>query len=335
MASTLLANIYNPLVYGYLIQQKALELNAIVQSGMASVDGYLQGRLAGGGNNYELSDYKQLVHSAPNLSDDSATVAPTEGIDKSIQKGRLIVQNKHWAVKDFAKDLAGQNPVPAITGGIAGVWATVLQSEMISSLLGIMADNIANDAGDMVYTAGTDAVGTPTAAEKISAVNILRAKQTLGDHGKMINKITMHSALFTSLQEQNLIGFIPNSRGEVLFNTFMGYRIVVDDDARLIFAGVNRLMYTCILSADNVIGLASGNVDKPFEMYRDEKTGNGAGEDFFASRRSDAIHPWGFSFLSASVAGASATYAELALTANWNRIWPRKNINIAYLRVNN
>jgi hypothetical protein len=45
-------------------------------------------------------------------------------------------------------------------------------------------------------------------------------------------------------------------------------------------------------------------------------------------------HPSGCSFLSASVASNSATYAELAAAANWDRVVPRKNVPLAFLQVN-
>lgn len=340
MATFQLLNGYNPLVYGYLVNQRATQKNAIIRSGMATISSYLQGKLAGGGQNYEFSDYKQLVHSAPNLSDDSATNAVPENITNALQKGRLIVQNKMWAVKDFAKDLVGQNPVTAITNQIGDVWATILQKEQVSTLLGILGDNIANDASDMVYISNPATLDSAAAildSERISATAIIRAKQTSGDMSDGYKYIIMHSTLKARLAIQNLISFIPNSRGETMFETYGGLQIIEDDDALLLFQGVNRITYTCILAGSDVMGLASGMVSHPFAMERDEKTGLGGGEDFFHSRRSDAIHTWGFSFAHAgggALAGQSATYAELATTAKWDRVWPRKNVKIAFLKVN-
>jgi hypothetical protein len=52
------------------------------------------------------------------------------------------------------------------------------------------------------------------------------------------------------------------------------------------------------------------------------------------SRRADIVHPLGFEFTSASVAGQSATLAELATAANWNRVWERKNVPLCFLQTN-
>ena len=82
------------------------------------------------------------------------------------------------------------------------------------------------------------------------------------------------------------------------------------------------------------IGSTNGKTMVPSEMERKPDTGNGGGQDIIYSRRSDLIHPLGFSFESASVAGQSATLAELATATNWNRIWDRKHIPMAFLQVN-
>ena len=70
------------------------------------------------------------------------------------------------------------------------------------------------------------------------------------------------------------------------------------------------------------------------ELDRDPSSGNGGGQTLIYSRRSDIFHPLGFQFLSGSVAGQSATQAELALAANWDRVWERKNTGIAFLQTN-
>lgn len=99
-------------------------------------------------------------------------------------------------------------------------------------------------------------------------------------------------------------------------------------------AGVNRITYTCVLFGSGAVSSANGRVENPSAVDRDEKAGNGGGEETLHSRRSDLIHPLGFSFTSSSVAGQSATLAELEAAANWDRVWDRKNVPLAFLQVN-
>ncbi|HEL8745379.1 TPA: coat protein, partial [Listeria monocytogenes] len=63
----------------------------------------------------------------------------------------------------------------------------------------------------------------------ISGNLVLDAKQLLGDSSDRLSLMVMHSAVYTALQKQNLIAFIPNARGEVNIPTYLGYRVVVDD----------------------------------------------------------------------------------------------------------
>ena len=69
-------------------------------------------------------------------------------------------------------------------------------------------------------------------------------------------------------------------------------------------------------------------------MERVVGAGNGSGESQIWSRNSGIIQPMGYSFTSASVAGQSATWAELENAANWTRVHSRKNVPMAFIQVN-
>lgn len=335
MASFVTANGYDPLVYDYLIQRKAVQLNAIIASGVALVSSFLQDALAGGGSHYELSGYNALTYEEPNLSDESGTVVTPSSIADAVEKGRVAYLNEAWAVKTFAKDIVGQNPIIPITNSIAGYWANAMQKRMVASLLGIMADNIANDSGDMVLDVSTDGSGAVAAGERFSAANLITAKQTAGDHSKFFTHIIVNSIIKSRMETLNLVSTIPNARGEIMFETYLGLKLIIDDESALVdTTGTNRDKYICILAGQGIIGLAEGRCSVPFATKRDEGTGNGGGEEFIHSRMSPAIHPWGFSWLDDTVVGKSASVAELALADNWDRIENRKNIPLAFLIVN-
>jgi hypothetical protein len=83
-----------------------------------------------------------------------------------------------------------------------------------------------------------------------------------------------------------------------------------------------------------VYGSANGRVKVPSELQRKEDAGNGGGEDIIHSRHSNFYHPFGLDWTDTTVAGQSATQAELELAVNWDRIWDRKHIPMAFLQVN-
>lgn len=334
MATTQIANIYNPLTFGRREQLAQLELNKFISSGVMVMDSAVQAQIQNGGNTGELTGLAPLGTPEPNYSNDdpSSTSTPTN-IDKNKQTFRLAAQNQSWSTMDLARELALVDPVGGITNRIGNYWATINERRLIRSCLGILADNVTTNSSDMLKSVATDASGAVTAAEIISADVVLDAKQTLGDHASSLRAIAVHSVVFTNLQKQNLIDYIPNARGEVVIPTYLGYTVIVDDSMPAV-AGDNRITYTSILFGSGAFVGASGRVTTPSELERNPAAGNGGGEEILFSRRSDLIHPLGFSFKSASVAGQSATLAELATGANWERVWDRKHIPLAFIQTN-
>jgi hypothetical protein len=334
MAEVRIADIYNPLTFAGFEQEAQIELNAFLQSGVMTLDPRISAMASVGGNRGELPFFTPLGTPEPNYSSDDPAVTSTPNkITSAKMEWRLASQNQSWSTMDLAKELALQDPVGAITGRVGAYWATTNERRLIQSLMGVLSDNVANDAGDMVHNVATDAVGVPSAAELISGDAIIEAEQTAGDHQGGFVAIAMHSRLYSNLRKQQLIDFIRDAENNTQFASYDGKRVIVDDSLPAV-AGTNRITYTSVLFGAGSVAAGEGRVNAPSAMTRDEDAGNGGGQDTIYSRRSDIAHPLGFSFTSAAVAGQSATLAELATAANWNRVWNRKNVPLAFLQTN-
>lgn len=337
MATVQLADIYNPLVFQAAVQEKQVELNRFIQSGVAVVDPQLTAMASVGGNIGELPFYKPLGTEEPNYSTDNpATLSTPAKITSSKMIYRLAAQNKSWSTMDLARELALEDPMGAITGRIGQYWATNNEKRIIQSVRGLIADNVANDGGDMLFDISVAANGTVTDANRISGDAVIDTVQTLGDHGQLLTAMAMHSVVLSRLKKLNLIDFIPDARGEVNIPTYQGKVVVEDDSLVGVSYGttpVNIYYYTILFGAGE-FRLGEGQPTTPSAVDRVEAAGNGGGQDVIFSRRSDIIHPLGFQFTSASVAGQSATQAELATAANWNRVYERKNVPLAVLKSN-
>ena len=334
MATVQISNIYNPLTFARREQEAQIQLNQFLNSGIVVVDPRVSAQASQGGNVGELPFFKPLGTEEPNYSTDNpATTSTPANVTSAKMVWRLAAQNKSWSTMDLARELALEDPVGAITNRIGQYWATNNEKRVIQSCLGILASNVANNGGDMRVTVATDAAGAITDAERISAELIIDAEQTAGDHQGGFTAIAMHSVVYARLRKQNLIGFVRNADNNTMFATYGGKRVVVDDSLPAV-AGTNRVTYTTILFGAGAFVMGEGRVMVPSEMERAPATGNGGGQDIIYSRRSDIIHPLGFTFTSASVAGQSATQAELATAANWTRVWERKNVPIAFLQTN-
>lgn len=332
-----IADIYNPLIWNASIQEAAIEQNRFLQSGIMVNNPQIAAMASASSNIGELPFFGGLTNDEPNhSSDDSAVLSAPAKIVGSKQVFRKTFDNKSWATMDLAVEIGALDPVQAITGRVGKYWAVNSEKRLIQSLRGVMLDNIANDSADMVVSVGTVETGaSPTAAKMISGSLVVDACATLGDLGATLNTIAMHSIPFSTLQKLNLIVYLPGATQDISIPTYLGKRVIVDDALAPRAGTTSGFVYTSILFGSNAIAYGAGTPPVPSEVKRNPDAGNGGGQDIIYSRSTEIIHPFGFSFTSASVAGASATYAELATAANWNRVYAsRKNVPIAFLQTN-
>ena len=329
-----LSDVYRPLTFNRRAQVAQTKLNNFVSSGIAVADPLISQRLATT-NIADIPQFSALATGEPNYSNDvPGDTATPEKIGSVLGKVRSASRNNHWSAMDLARELTDADPMEAITNRVGAYWACDDESRIIQSLNGILADNIANDNNDMVETIATDANSTVTDAERISAEAVNTAVQTAGDHKNMLTGIAMHSVQHTRLANQDLVKDYRDTRdGSIMFQTYLGMRVVIDDSLPVV-QGSHRITYTVVIFGDGAISFGNGMVETPSELTREALAGNGGGQSIISSRVNNAFHPNGFSFLSSSVAGQSATYAELANAANWDRVVPRKSVPIAFLRVN-
>lgn len=339
MATVQLADVYEPTAFNAAVQEAATELNAFIASGILQQDPRIDTMVEVGGMVGELPNFNPLVNDEPDYTtDDPATLSVPANIDSGVQIYRLANQHKSWSTMDLARQLALEDPLGAITNRIGHYWAVNSQQRVISSALGVMADNLANDAGDMILNVALETTVGLAPANLIHADAVIDALNTMGDAANAITAIAIHSNVYTTLQKLNLITFIPDARGEVNIATYLGLRVVVDDAMPTRAGTTSGTVYTSVLFGTGAFGYGTAMPLVPSELERVKSAGNGGGQDIIHSRYSEIIHPQGFKFLSANVgltAGVSATRAMLDDAVEWDRVYTdRKNIPLAFLQTN-
>lgn len=335
MATIQINDIYDPIRFTTMAQERQVEKNAFIQSGVQVANGELSTLCSQSGFSGDIDNIKPLTTDEPTYTNDvSADKIVTDNLGTQVMKYRKAARAKAWAAMDLARGIGLQDPMTGITNRIGDYWATDNQKRLIYSLQGILADNVANDGGDMVHDVATDAAGAVADAEKASALNFIKALELTGDSLDLIGAFAVHSSVYYGLYAMNLIEF-ENPSEDVSFQRFQGKRIIVDDSL-VVVQGTNRPKYTSILFGVGAVQAGEGNMPNTLasELDRDPDAGNGGGETKLYSRRTDIIMPVGFSFTGTSVAGQSATYAELQAAANWDRVFDVKNIPIRFLQTN-
>ncbi len=320
MAEVRLADTVIPTpVFERYVAHRILERNAFWNSGVIVTNPQLDARAkAGQGQTVNMPFFQAIDTSVePNIStDDPAQVAVPQKIGAGEQVARKLMLNQHWASMDIVPSMIGEDPIRVLGNQVGDYWSNTYSKYLISSAVGVLADNIANDNGDMVVEAGGPITGDV----------IIDARQTKGDRKRDFTAIGMHSAIHTALEKQQLIETIRDADNNTLFEVYNGMLVVMDDSLP-----ENAGTYTSVLLGRGSWLLGTGAPKVPLAQSREELVGNGEGEELIHSRRHLAIHPDGFSYVG-TPASQSATRAELEVATAWDRVYAeRKRIDMAFI----
>ena len=341
MALTQISDVFVPEVYTSYLLDDGPEKTALFEAGVAVVNPALVAAFGDGGRIATVPFWNDLdATDEPNYgTDDPADVATPAKVDTHEQVARMASLNQGYSSADLAAELAGSDPMLRIRNRFARYWERQLQRRIIASLEGVIADNVANDGGDMVnnIAAATNTDVGPTT--RFSRAAFTKAAFTSGDHFDNYTAIAVHSMVYKTMVDNDDIEFIPDSQGGFTA-TFMGRRVIVDDGLPFTpAAGTGPTdaapRYTSFLFANGLIGYGARTPRTPVEVDRNPEKGNGAGIETIWERKSWVIHPFGTAFLSATLTKGNATLAQLRLAANWDRVVnDRKNIPFAALITN-
>lgn len=307
---TKIADVIVPEVFNPYVVQKTAELSAFAQAGVIANDPAFDALATAGGKLINMPFWSDLTGDDEVLSD-STPLTPGK-ITASQDVATLLMRGRAWKANDLATALSGSDPMAAIGDLVAAYWARQEQKTLINTLKGVfLAASMAGNKSDI------SGVVDPAVAE-FTASTFIDAAYKLGDAESKLTAIAMHSATFASLRKQNLIDYVFGSDNKPIA-TYMEKRVIVDDGMP-----VSGGVYSTYLFGAGAIAKGNGAAPVPTETDRDSLQG----DDILINRQHFILHPRGVAFQAASVAGSSATNAELATAANWIRAYENKNIRI-------
>lgn len=326
MALVRISDVVVPAVYQDYGVSNSPEKTAFWESGVIVRNADFDTRADGPSNITTMPFWKDIDATvAPNLSDDDPThIAVPEKIGTGIMLARTAYLNKGFSDADLVTELSGSDPMTRIKSRFDTYWMRSYQRRLIAATNGVLADNIANDAGDMVAIPGG----------QFSRTAFTTAMFTVGDLAGNLNTIVVHSAVGKQMVDANDIEFLIPSGGTLPVPFYMGRRVVMDDNmpASSTTVALGTLIFTSVLFGEAAFGYGQGTPQVPVEVQRYAEQGNGGGVEQLWERKTWLIHPFGFSFTSASVAGMSPTIAELGTASNWDRVLTRKQIPMAFIK---
>jgi hypothetical protein len=308
-AYTRLADAIIPSVYAQYSFEEHVQSLEIFQAGVLFSDPSVAEKLSMGGRSVDMPGWKDLGNDPSEPVNDN----PADSIEmKKIGSRREVaarnIRAQAWGIPDLTAILAGSDPQKIIVQRQTDYWQRANKLTLLSILKGVIADNLANDGGDLVLTTGAS----------ITETDAIDAAYLMGDKADKFRTWWMHSKQMKALKKLDLIDFVPSSQqGGPLIPYYMGYRCVVDDDIP-----VSTGVYTAFLFKDRAImwnELPVNTEGGPLEFDRKPRQAHGGGVTEMVSRRHFVPHVPGTRFLSASIAGEFCTDAELAQAANWDR----------------
>lgn len=344
MATVRLSDVVIPSVYMSYSALNSPELTAFYESGIIATSDVMNQIARDGGKFAVLPFWNDLdTTDEPNYSnDDPDDKATPDKVGTGTMTGRKAWLNKGYSDMDIVQELAGASPMQHIRNRFGVWWTRQFSKRLIASAVGILADNVANDGGDMLIdisgAAGTDALFNSDA--------FIDAAYTSGDHAEGFGAIGVHSAVMARMVKNDDIVYIPDSQGKLTIPTYKGRRVVVDDNMPKTGTGANSV-YTSILFGGNSFGFGAvdgsafavgeGQPRVPVEVDRDPRAGNGGGMEEIWERKTWILHPFGYEWVESTgtplASGEfSPTLSDLASATHWNRVVSRKQVPLAFIK---
>lgn len=314
MAGTTLQDVIVPELFNPYVINKTMELSALVQSGIIVNDQEFDHLASQASPLVNMPFFEDLTGESEQVIEGADLEDNKIASNKDV--AAIIRRAKMWSATDLSAALAGTDPMAAIGTLVARFWERDMQKELIAILNGVfgaasMADNMLD------ISAMTDA------AAVWSGSAFIDAEQKLGDAKAQLTGICMHSATEALLKKQNLIETVQPSN-DVAFGLYQGKRVIVDDGCP-----VADGVYTTYLFGNGAVALGNGNPAGFVPTETDRAKRKGSGIDYLINRRTNILHPRGVKFTNASVAKTEGpSRAELALAANWERVYEPKQIRI-------
>lgn len=340
--NTQVADIIVPEIFNQYIQQETERKDRLIQSGAVVMSPLLSSFLNGGGLTFNMPSFKDLDQDDDNVATDTASDQFTGGSDDSAPKkietaNEIAVRlnrNQNWGASMLAGDLAGDDPLDAIQNRVVKYWLGRRQAIFKATITGIFADNAAAPGGsEHVQNDMTNDITGASFIDGVTNFNskgFLGAKLTMGDSGNNLTMLMVHSVVFNTMENANLIDFIPDARGEIDIPTYLGREVIVDDDVP--FSGA---IYESWLFGPGAVLMGVGTHKRPVSTDIKEDAGNGDGQEVLYNRNIYSYHPIGNAYVGTAPSGGpsnAATSNNLAAAGSWQRRYTeRKQIPIARL----
>lgn len=328
--TTRITDVIVPEIFNPYVINRTTELSALWQSGIIGAVPELEGKLNDGNVIVHMPFWNDLTGEDETLKDEEDWGLTPGKITSGKDIATQVFRGRAWATGDLAKQLSGDDPMRAIGDLVAEYWTRRLQVATIALIRGLFVGTGATLKATHVSDLSVEESTAVTDANKLNGHNIVDGFAKLGDAHEKLTGMIMHSVVYFNLVKQQLIEEVRDADGKLLYNTYMGKRVIVDDGAPTFdgaggSGGANKSKkYMTILFGQGALGYVEGSPEFPTETDRDKL----GGVNVLITRKHFILHPRGVKFVSNTVDDITPTNAELALNANWQKVYQDKQIRM-------
>lgn len=336
MATTRLSDVqFDADVYASYVREDHPDKNAFVRSGIAVTNALLTQRAAGEGDITSIPYWKDLSYANENISSDDPSVKATP--DK-ITTDKMVARNVHinnaWQTANLVSEVMGSaDPMVEIQSRTSSYWENRFEARIVGVTTGIYLENAAGSS-DMIHDIASEDGDTATDANLFGFEAFVDARATMGESASILAAIGVHPVVMTKMIKENQIEYIQDSETGVMIPTYNGLRVIEDKKLPVIAGTTSGFKYVTVLYKQGAFGYGDAPAKRPVATEFDELAANGAGIETLVERKQWLVHPEGYRWNEATVAGDSPSVAEVALPANWTRVFERENVGIAFLVTN-
>jgi len=314
--TTRIADVIQPEVFNPYVVQRAMELSALVQSGIVQNSAEFDSLASGPNTLVNMPFWNDLTGDSEIMMDSGALTPGKIGSNKDV--ARKHGRARAWAANGLSALLSGDDPLGAIANLVSSYWAREMQKILLATLNGVFASSsMSGHVHDISAETGDAAL--------ISGETFIDAVQKLGDAKELLTGVMMHSAVEAYLAKRQLIEYVQEAGQSDRVGFFLNKRVIVDDSMPYDTATKTGVAY---LFGQGAVALGNGSHPRIIETEVDRDSLASSGEDYLINRRIFILHPRGIKWTENTVADVFPTNAELSNGANWERVYEPKAIRI-------
>lgn len=248
MGGTFLSNLVTRPEFLSYTSERIFEMSRFIQSGVVQRNSALDARAGGTRVRVPFFDAlnptEEQIASSNSWGTSGAGYLTSQNVTADEQIMTILHRGFQYATDDLSKLGSGADPLAHVRDQLAAA----INKKKTATLLAQLSGLFGNISGSGVLGANTvNVTGTTSAtdANYLTAANVIKAKQKLGERGEELTAIAMHSAVAGYLEQTGYLqvqvsgGSVSAASGlvGVPYNTFAGLRVIVDDQIGVISGG--------------------------------------------------------------------------------------------------